>query len=74
MGFVFVVVVLFFKGAYNNLTWCHLFGLTLGTQFCDNLASQVSGVAHLYSDGHMETASSWFLEYESLSDIQVIKK
>lgn len=52
----------------------HLFRLTLGMQFCDNLVSQVSGEAHLYSDGHWETASSWFLEYESLSDTQVIKK
>lgn len=52
----------------------HLFRLTLGTQFCDNLVSQVSGEARLYSAGHWETASSWFLEYESLSDTQVIRK
>lgn len=52
----------------------HAFQLTLGTQFCDNLASQVSGEALLYSDGHQETASSWFLEYESLSETQVMKK
>jgi len=58
----------------KNPTWSHLFGLTLGTWFCDNLASQVSEGAHLYSDGHQETASSWFLVYESLSDTQEIKK
>jgi len=64
----------FLRCFLKNSTLSHTFQLTLGTQFCDNLASQVSGEALLYSDGHQETASSWFLEYESLSETQVMKK
>lgn len=68
-------ICLFFKMLFKkNSTLPHVFQLTFGTQFCDNLVSQVSGEARLYSDGHQETASSWSLEYESLSETKVIKK